>query len=110
MKIIPTIHELRLNGYQVSVNHHRHFFKYDSFSGRKSVIEASWYVRNDEYPDYFLSAYGGRTVVAITDKNGAIFEGITYCSLNDRYVRKEGVKRATAKAYANLCKFKNIKN
>ncbi len=108
MKIIPTVHELRKRGYKVSVNHHRQFFKYDTFSGRKFIIEASWYVKNDDYPDYFLSPYGGRTVVAITDEKGAIFEGVTYCSLNDHYIKKEGLKRAIAKAYANLCKYKKI--
>lgn len=108
MKIIPTVHELRKRGYQVSVNHHRQFFKYDSFTGKKTVIEASWYAKNDDYPDYFLSPYGGRTVIAITEKGGAIFEGIAYCSVVDKYVKKEGVKRAIAKAYAKLCKFKNI--
>ena len=108
MKIIPTVHELRKRGYKVSVNHHRHFFKYDVFTGKKLTIEASWYARNDDFPDYFLSPYGGRTVIAITDDKGAIFEGITYCSPSDKYVKKEGVKRAIAKAYAKLCKYKNI--
>ena len=108
MKIIPTVHELRKRGLQVSVNHHRQFFKYDVFSGRKVTIEASWYAKNDDYPDYFLSPYGGRTVVAITDAKGAIFEGVAACSPGDHYVKKEGVKRAIAKAYAKLCKYKNI--
>jgi len=108
MKNIPTVHELRKRGYQVSVNHHRQFFKYDSFTGKKTIVEASWYARNDDYPDYFLSPYGGRTVIAITDERGAIFEGVTHCSTADKYVKKEGVKRAIAKAYAKLCKYKNI--
>lgn len=108
MKIIPTVHELRKLGYQVSVNHHRQFFQYNIFTGKKTTIEASWYARNDDYPDYFLSPYGGRTVIAITDEKGAIFEGIAHCSTQDKYVKKEGVKRAIAKAYAKLCKYKNI--
>ena len=102
MKTVPTIHELRKKGWKVRVGHHRKYFRYNRFSGRKEekiLLRSEWQSLIDQNDVWYLSAMGGVTVITITvpdyDKD---FAGVSECSDEEHYRRSTGVKKALARA------------
>lgn len=102
MKSIPTVYELRKKGWKVRVGHHRKYFRYDAFSGRK--IE-KLLVRKDHeesYKDFYLDARGGITTVTITiPEYNRDFSGVSECSDEEHYRKNTGLKKALARALAS---------
>ena len=49
----------------------------------------------------FINARGGETIVRLT-KDGKDYIGISKCSFQDPFVKKNGVARALGRAYSNL--------
>lgn len=101
MKIIPTVYDLRLKEFKVKLTHKRVFYKFDSRTGRKQEVLASWHDYKDKFPDFHLSALGGATYVEITSPTGDVFSGQSLCSDSERFQRKVGIKKAIAKALKN---------
>lgn len=102
MKIIPTVYDLRLRGFKVTLTHKRVFFKYDPQTGRRREILASWHDYKEAFSDYFLSPVGGLTTVQIISPTGDVFEGQSTCSNKERFVRKIGIKKSIAKALKHV--------
>lgn len=100
MKAIPTVHELRKSGLKVKLSHHRKFFRYDPFTGKKHEVVVPWHLKEVEFKDYFLDARGGETHVIITDPNKTEegLTGVSVCSNDDHFCRKDGIKKAIARA------------
>lgn len=95
---VPTVEELRKNGWDVKVQHFRNFYRYDQKTGKKLTITQQ-HAKGQAIPDgYQLSTKGGLTIVTI-DNN---FVGLSNCSLKDTYSRKHGVTEALKRAYADL--------
>lgn len=102
MKVIPTVHELRKKGWKVKVGHHRKYFRYDVFSGRKTehlFVRSQFVERITNGEQWFLSARGGITTITITvpgyDRD---FSGVSECSDGEHYRRNTGLKKALARA------------
>jgi hypothetical protein len=104
MKNIPTVHELRKAGYKVKVGHFRNFFKYNPQTGKKTsvynILFSEW---KESYSDFYLNTKGGRTLVTIKPPNSSEeYEGSIECSIEERYVKNFGTKRAIARALAKI--------
>jgi hypothetical protein len=116
MKKIPTIHELRQQGYKVRVTHVRKFHRFDPRTGKKTQFFAPFQSaknkkrKSDAHPDsfepseeFFLSGKGGETIVEIaTSDHKELAKGTAECSECDAYVKDYGVKKATAIALRNM--------
>jgi len=96
---IPTVHELRKKGWKVRVGHHRRFYRFDPQTGKKDVVTILWKEKEEKYPNYYLDASGGYTVVSI---KCPLYEeeliGISSCSVQELYNKKVGTKKAIARA------------
>ena len=103
MKQIPTIHELRKKGWKVRVGHFRNFYRFDTKTGQKHSVTVLWKVREESYPDFYLSSRGGYTVVTISvPERSEELMGMSNCSEEELYSRKTGVKKALARALSFL--------
>ena len=112
MKKVPTVHELRQQGYKVRVTHVRKFLRFDPETGKKEQFfhpfQSSKFSKNhpdsplvaekEKYEEFFLSCKGGETIVELGLNGKEIGKGVSTCSEEDNYVKKYGVKKATAKA------------
>ena len=104
MKKVPTVHELRSKGWKVKVGHHRNLHKYNPQTGKKSgrynVLLSEW---KNENSDYFLSANGGKTTVSIkVPELPDELHGEVICSEDELYNKSVGIKKAIARALAEL--------
>lgn len=99
-KTVPLIHELRNSGWAAKVIHHRWFYIYNTKGVRTRKLLP--YVSDTliEYADWFMEANGGMTETFLTDPEGYNYYGSSHCSVSDQYVKKIGVKKATARALA----------
>lgn len=119
MKKIPTIHELRQQGYKVRVTHVRKFYRFDPRTGQKiqffAPFQSSKRKKNsqqhpqtkeilEEYSEeFFLSGKGGETIIEIADStHKELGKGVAICSDQDAYVKAFGVRKATALALKNM--------
>ena len=119
MKNIPTVEELRKQGYKVTVKHRRLFFKYDPFTGKRHEVLLSFAqktalqirvnpITNEFYDanpfkDYYLSATGGDTFVTIeSEKYPQGISRLAICSKQDTFCKASGRKKAIAKAFAPI--------
>jgi predicted RNA-binding protein YlxR (DUF448 family) len=133
MKTVPTVHELRKQGYKVRVTHIRKFQRFDPQTGKKTQFYAPFQsnkfsknhpdspliAEKEKYEEFFLCIHGGETIVEIAFKGKEIGRGVAVCSDEDSYVKKYGVKKAVAIAlkasklnqdpYAHLRKLFNVK-
>ena len=112
MKTVPTVHELRRQGYKVRVTHVRKFLKFDSRTGKKQEFLAPFQsnkfsknhpdsqliLEKQKYEEFFLSCKGGETIVEVAFGGRELGRGVSICSEQDNYVKKYGVKKALAKA------------
>ena len=103
MKNIPTVYELRKQGWKVRVSHFRRYFRYCPYTGRKLekdeiAIPSANIDQNGN--TWLLSAKGGYTVITLRNTEGKEYVGSCICSDVDPYMRKFGVKKALARAYA----------
>lgn len=99
MKSIPTVHELRKSGYKVKLSHHRRFFRYDPFTGKKHTVIIPWSLKEEHFKDYFLDPKGGETHVSIyKEGSGESFDSVAFCSVEDHFCRKSGIKKSIARA------------
>lgn len=115
MKTIPTVHELRQQGYKVRVTHVRKFHRFDPRSGKKTEFFAPFqsnkFTKNhpdsplisekEKLEEFYLSAKGGETMVEIALGGKEIGKGVAFCADCDAYVKKYGVKKALALALRN---------
>jgi len=102
MKTVPTIHELRKKGWKVRVGHHRKYFRYDPFSGRKFekfLLRSEYQALLDQNDVWYLSAMGGVTIITITcpDYTDDLV-GVSECSDEEHYRRNTGLKKALARS------------
>jgi hypothetical protein len=117
MKKIPTVYELRRQGYKVRVTHVRKFHRFDPRTGKKTQFFAPFQSSKSKkqekvaHPDavknvdeeFFLSGKGGETVVEIADsQHKELGKGIAICSEDDLYVKAYGVKKAIAIALRDI--------
>ena len=109
MKSIPTVYELRKKGWKVRVGHHRKYFRYDPFTGRKQEVCALREEHEEKYPDFYLKAMGGITTVGILipgyDRD---FVGVSECSDKEHYRKNTGVKKALARALSSWLEEKRL--
>ena len=118
MKKVPTVYELRQQGYKVRVTHVRNFHRFDPRTGKKTQFSAPFQSsrrkREEDkiHPDsqgldsggeFFLSGKGGETIVEIASSDHKeLGKGVAVCSENDSYVKSYGVKKAVAIALRNM--------
>jgi hypothetical protein len=116
MKKIPTVYELRQQGYKVRVTHVRKFHRFDPRTGKKTQFFAPFQSSKTKrkqsapHPDavtqgeeFFLSGKGGETIIEIaTSDHKELAKGVAICSDCDLYVKSYGVKKATAIALRNM--------
>lgn len=96
---IPTVHQLRKQGWKVKVGHHRRLFRYNPETGKKKTVTVVLKEWEEQYPDFFLDARGGFTQVTITVPNyESDLVGISECSEKELYSKKVGLKKALARA------------
>lgn len=101
MKVIPQVSELRRSGLKVKVNHLRDFYRFDPKTGRKSVIRMSFHEKTASFPDYYLEARGGTTIISIIHPDfKKPLVGVAECSQYDIFNKKFGTKKALAIALA----------
>jgi hypothetical protein len=121
MKNIPSIYELRKQGYKVRVTHVRKFFRFDPRTGKKKEFFARFETKKpkkeiqpelfpkDPTEEFFLSGKGGETIIEIASKSGKeLAKAIAVCSEEDSYVKKIGIKKATALALRQINENKDI--
>lgn len=91
---VPTVEQLRKNGYKVRVMHERFQFQpwvklshppkdYSPWGPLRPQFELKPPVRAQK---------GGRTTIEITAPNGKNYSGVALCSKEDSFDRKKGVK------------------
>ena len=101
MKSIPTVYELRKQGWKVRVGHHRKYFRYDPFTGRKLEKLLLRKDYEEQFPNLFLNSRGGVTTVTITiPEYNMDFTGVSECSDRESYRKSRGLKKALARALA----------
>lgn len=83
-KKVPSVAELRKQGYKVKVIHERKLIHHSAIAGEKVEVCPT----------------GGRTIVHVTPPihDDMIISGVAECSKNDAYNRKLGVKIALGRA------------
>ena len=104
MKIVPTVYELRKKGWKVKVGHYRNLHKFNPKTGQRT---GKYHVLISEYrkdtEGFFINSYGGKTTVYIkTPENDSEYLGECVCSPNERYVKSYGLKKALARALAEI--------
>jgi len=80
-----TVHQLRKNGWKVKVGHKRIVYRFDPKTGIKTTrlcLSKDWTV---SYPDFYLSAKGGRTIVCVTSPEGVTHTDYAVCNTTDHY-------------------------
>jgi len=103
MKTVPSVYELRKRGWKVRVGHHRKYFRYDGFTGRKLEKLLLRKDYEEQYSNYFLDARGGITTVLITVPDYSHdFSGVSECSDEEHYRKNTGLKKALARALASF--------
>lgn len=116
MKKVPTVHELRKKGYKVRVTHVRQFFRFNPQTGEKKRFFATFqsskfYKKFNLKPaseqemkdEFFLDSKGGETIIEIAFPQGnELGKGVSICSEQDSYVKKIGIRKATALALKNI--------
>jgi len=119
MKNIPTVHELRQQGFKVRVTHVRKFQKFCPRTGKKTQFYAPFQssktkkrtselhpdlkTENENLEEFFLCGKGGETIIEIANSDHKeLGKGIAICSENDPYVKSYGVKKAIALALRNM--------
>lgn len=100
MKTVPTVYELRKQGWKVKVGHHRRYFRYDAFTGRKITMLFLQSTVEEAPENWFLSATGGKTTVYITTDSKVELYGEANCSEKEHYNKRSGLKKAIARALA----------
>jgi hypothetical protein len=100
MKSVPTVYELRKKGWKVRVGHHRMYFRYDPFTGKKYEELFLQSHVNEETETWYLSARGGKTTIMITTDTNEDLYGESICSDKEHYRRSTGLKKAVARAVA----------
>ena len=97
-----TVEGLRKNGYKVFVSHARDVLGvvYDTnkvvrLTLRQINALKTLGFRNDV--DYHILPQGGNTVVYVTTPDAKEYCGVTFCSKNDSFCYKMGVKQALAR-------------
>jgi hypothetical protein len=109
MKTVPTVYELRKQGWKVRVGHHRKYFRYDAFSGRKFEKTLLRKDQQEDYPNFFLDARGGVTTVVITiPEYDRDFTGVAECSDEEHYKKSTGLKKALARALSSYVEDKRL--
>lgn len=99
MKTVPSVYELRKRGWKVRVGHHRKYFRYDSFSGRKFEKLLLRKDHEEQFSNFFLASKGGVTTVTITiPEYDRDFTGVSECSNEESYIKSRGLKKALARA------------
>lgn len=112
MKNIPTVYELRKQGYKVRVTHIRNFYRFDPQNGKKTSFYAAFqsnkFFKKNGMPvpteeekknEFFLNCKGGETVIEIASPEGKeLGRGVAICSEQDAYVKQVGIRKATALA------------
>jgi len=87
-----TVHQLRKEGYKVSVNHRRRYF--DTINKRWVYLTGYEYsLLNNQYLNG-PSAVGGYTYISVTDPNGNESTAESRCSNKENFCKKAGVKIA----------------
>jgi hypothetical protein len=116
MKKVPTVHELRKKGYKVRVTHVRQFFRFNPQTGERKRFFAAFqsskfYKKFNLKPaseqemkdEFFLDSKGGETIIEIAFPQGnELGKGVSICSEQDSYVKKIGIRKATALALKNI--------
>ena len=92
---IPTVYELRKQGWKVRVGHYRWYYRFNPKFGTKKKILLLRKEREKDYPDYYLQTRGGKTVVTIKcplyDND---LQGVAECSEEEVYNKQTGIKKA----------------
>jgi len=109
MNPLPTVYELRKQGWKVKVGHHRNLYVYNPMTGKKTgkynVLLSTW---KEENNGMFLASNGGKTIVSIKVPNvDSEFVGEVYCSESEKYNKSIGLKKALARALASYYKTLN---
>jgi hypothetical protein len=109
MNPLPTVYELRKQGWKVKVGHHRNLYVYNPMTGKKTgkynVLLSTW---KDENKGMFLAPTGGKTIVSIrVPEYEDEFVGEVFCSKDEKYNKSIGLKKALARALASYYKTKN---
>jgi hypothetical protein len=115
MKNIPTVHELRQQGFKVRVTHVRKFQRFCPRTGKKTQFYAPFIssktkkksdtkeILAEKAEEFFLCGKGGETIIEIASSDHKeLGKGIAICSENDPYVKSYGVKKAVALALRNM--------
>jgi hypothetical protein len=89
---MKTVKELRQEGYRVRVTHYRNI---SAFGVKQEEFRAKDI--REVHNAYLFDLIGGRTVVSITDKNGATYTGMAV-NKNDPFCYKTGVRIALERA------------
>jgi hypothetical protein len=119
MKKVPTVYELRQQGFKVRVTHVRKFHRFDPRTGKKTQFFAPFqssktrktnYVHpefqaiSESYgEEFFLCGKGGETIIEIASSDHKeLAKGVAVCSEQDSYIKSYGVKKAVALALRQM--------
>lgn len=120
MKKVPTVYELRQQGFKVRVTHVRKFHRFDPRTGKKTQFFAPFQSSKtkrhnpDLHPEFqaiseshgeefFLCGKGGETIIEIASSDHKeLGKGVAICSEEDSYVKSFGVKKAVALALRDM--------
>ena len=105
---LPTIHELRKNGYKIRVINKRIYTEFDPVKRKLnkkllSKYEAGLQLKFEDCVHGMLSK-GGYTRIELTSPQKEDFSAETYCSKNDVFCKKRGIN-ITLGRIAKLHKF-----
>lgn len=95
---IPTVKELRSQGYKVRVTHRRRYP--NAYFGIEDENWTRYEAEKFGYSPRLASLTGGYTKVEITTPEGEDLAGIAECSLKDNFCRKTGRELAIERALA----------
>lgn len=92
-------------GWKVRVGHHRKYFRFCSFTGKKQELLLLKEQHDNAHKEYYLSATGGVTTIAITIPELNIdTNGVAECSDLEHYSRNRGLTKALARALSSIQK------
>jgi hypothetical protein len=100
MKVIPHVSEIRRKGIKVKVSHMRDFYLFDSRTGKKHVVRTTFELAEILYPNHYLDARGGSTIVLVDHPEFGQLNGMAECSTKDIFNKKIGTMKALAQALA----------
>ncbi len=95
---IPTVAELRKQGYKVRVFHRRRKVNVAGMIPGEFRGVFKELIDGNLVPAYLTANKGGATRVEITSPTGENLVGESKCSRSDMYCKKDGVKKAIARA------------